>query len=298
MPHRPNFNKMRIKAFSQIITTTFCLTLLYGCQNRGTVTHSASEIKLPERGLCAHRGAMATHPENTITAFREAINAGAHMIEFDVFLTKDNEIVVIHDPTVDRTTNGKGRVADLTLEEIKMLDAGSWKSSEFTGERIPEFLEVLKIMPINIWLNIHVKGEDMLPVLVAETIAKENRLHQAFMACSETAAKKARDIVPEILICNMDRKASDQEYVNETIRMKADFIQLRDTIYPAFKEYSKILKEKGISINYYGTDSPGEIKSLFDYGVNFPLVNDITKSIVVAAGLNIKPVQPLFAIYK
>jgi glycerophosphoryl diester phosphodiesterase len=241
---------------------------------------------------------MATHPENTITAFREAINAGAHMIEFDVFLTKDNEIVVIHDPTVDRTTNGKGRVADLTLEEIKMLDAGSWKSSEFTGERIPEFLEVLKIMPINIWLNIHVKGEDMLPVLVAETIAKENRLHQAFMACSETAAKKARDIVPEILICNMDRKASDQEYVNETIRMKADFIQLRDTIYPAFKEYSKILKEKGISINYYGTDSPGEIKSLFDYGVNFPLVNDITKSIVVAAGLNIKPVQPLFAIYK
>jgi len=83
-----------------------------------------SEINLPERGLCAHRGAMETHPENTITAFREAIKAGVHMIEFDVQLSKDKKLAVIHDATVDRTTNGTGKVSELTLAEIRKLDAG------------------------------------------------------------------------------------------------------------------------------------------------------------------------------
>jgi glycerophosphoryl diester phosphodiesterase len=289
---------MKIRSILIVIISALYLTILSNCNNRGNGSGSTSLIKLPERGLCAHRGAMATHPENTLSAFREAIKAGAHMIEFDVFLTKDNEMVVIHDPTVDRTTNGSGRVADLTIKEIRELDAGSWKSSEFKGEKIPEFLEVLKIMPVNIWLNIHVKGEERLPVLVAETLAKEKRLLQSFMACSETAAKKAREIVPEIMICNMDRKESDQEYVNETIRMKADFIQLRDTICQDYKKYARELKEKGISVNYYGTDSPEDIKKLFDYGVDFPLVNDIINTIRVAEELNIKPVRAVYNINK
>lgn len=252
------------------------------------------DIELPERGLCAHRGAMETHPENTLLAFRKAIEAGAHMIEFDVHLTKDNEVVVIHDATVDRTTDGTGRVADLTLEELKKLDAGSWKSPEFTGERIPTLYETLSIMPINIWLNIHVKGEDLLPVLVAEMVAKENRLHQSFLACSAKAAKNARNIVPDIMICNMDRKEYNWDYVKGTIEMNADFIQLRRKIYPNFEDYIRVLKENEVRVNYYGTDDPYEIRQLFEYGVDFPLVDDILSSIHVAAELNISPAKPVF----
>ncbi len=255
---------------------------------------SATGPILPDRGLCAHRGAMTTHPENTLPAFRAAVNAGAHMIEFDVALTKDDEIVVIHDATVDRTTNGSGRVADFTFEEIRQLDAGSWKSPIFQGERIPTLEEVLEIMPVNIWLNIHLKGDDILGALVAETVKNHNRLHQSFIACGAGAAGKAREAVPEIMICNMDRKEDNMDYVLGTIALEAGFIQLRGAIYPEFESYTRILRENGVRINYFGTDDPDEIKTLFDYGVDFPLVNDIVNSIDVAAELGINPVEPEF----
>jgi len=124
-------------------------------------------------------------------------------------------------------------------------------------------------MPVNIWLNIHIKGEDLLPVLVQKTVADEKRLHQAFLACSTGGAKKAREAVPDIMICNMDRRESALIYVKETIAMKADFIQVTQPIDPAFAEYSDMLKEHGIKFNFFGTDSPDEIKKLFEYGVDF-----------------------------
>ncbi len=120
----------------------------------GTASKKTSK-GLPERGICAHRGAMETHPENTLAAFKEAVFLGAHMIEFDVRLTKDGHLVILHDETVDRTTNGMGKISELTLHEVKQLDAGSWKSEIFTGEKIPTLQEVLIVLPENIWLNIH-----------------------------------------------------------------------------------------------------------------------------------------------
>ena len=80
------------------------------------------------------------------------------MIELDLALSKDDAIVVLHDSTLDRTTDGKGLVSDWSLKELKTLDAGSFKATRFKGERIPTFQEVLGIMPENIWLNVHLKG--------------------------------------------------------------------------------------------------------------------------------------------
>ena len=257
-----------------------------------------SSIKLPERGLCAHRGALETHPENTIQAFRAAVKAGAQMIECDVWLTKDNQMVVIHDATVNRTTNGKGKVSDLTLDEIKQLDAGGWKSPQFTDVEIPTLKEVLSEMPYNIWLNVHIKGEGELPVMVARLIAEQNRLHQAFLACNLTAAKQAREAVPKILICNMERQNSVEEYIAGTISKKADFIQLLKANYPDLPSKTKELKKNGVRINYYKADSPEEVIELFEAGVDFPLVNDIVHMIDVAKKLNIEPVKPLFRIKK
>lgn len=237
---------------------------------------------------------METHPENTIPAFLAAVNAGAHMIEFDVFLTKDNEMVVIHDETVDRTTNGTGKVSEFTLQQIQELDAGGWKSSEFAREKIPTIDEVLAIMPVNVWLDIHLKGEGDLPVMVAKKIESENRLHQAFLACSKAAAGLVRQAVPGIMICNMDRQEKDADYVSETIDSESEFIQLRQPITPELPVYTRLLKDKGVRINFFGTDSPEEIRTLFESGVDFPLVNDINKSILIAIELDIKPVEPLY----
>jgi glycerophosphoryl diester phosphodiesterase len=93
--------------------------------------------------LIAHRGASGHAPENTLAAFRKAVALGVNFIETDLQLTRDTRLVAIHDDTVNRTTNGHGVVHDLSLEELRKLDAGSWFGSEFTGERIPTLDEIL-----------------------------------------------------------------------------------------------------------------------------------------------------------
>src|SRR5277367_6206624 len=94
--------------------------------------------------LIAHRGASGHAPENTLAAFRKAVALGVHFIETDLQLTRDTRLVAIHDDTVNRTTNGHGAVHDLSLEELRKLDAGSWFGSEFAGERIPTLEEILE----------------------------------------------------------------------------------------------------------------------------------------------------------
>src|SRR5512140_3219428 len=93
--------------------------------------------------VTAHRGFSGENPENTLASFRAAIAAGADMVELDVHLTRDNELVVIHDDTLERTTDGKGNVADKTLAELKALDAGFKFNPQFAGERIPTLAEGL-----------------------------------------------------------------------------------------------------------------------------------------------------------
>jgi glycerophosphoryl diester phosphodiesterase len=92
----------------------------------------------------AHRGASGYAPENTLAAFRRAVAQGVSFIETDLHLTRDAHFVAIHDETVDRTTNGHGTVQQMTLAEIRRLDAGSWFASEFIGERVPLLEEILE----------------------------------------------------------------------------------------------------------------------------------------------------------
>lgn len=108
--------------------------------------------------IFAHRGSAGTHPENTMAAFNEAFKVGADGIELDVQLTKDNQLVVIHDATVDRTTNGKGKVRDFNLQELQKLSAGAWFSSKYKHEKIPTLTEVLEWMADkDLLLNIELK---------------------------------------------------------------------------------------------------------------------------------------------
>jgi glycerophosphoryl diester phosphodiesterase len=94
--------------------------------------------------VIAHRGASGHAPENTLAAFKRAIALGATFIETDLQLSRDAHFVAIHDDTVNRTTNGQGKVHDLSLADLRRLDAGSWFGSEFSGERIPTLVEILE----------------------------------------------------------------------------------------------------------------------------------------------------------
>jgi glycerophosphoryl diester phosphodiesterase len=101
----------------------------------------------PERAplVVAHRGASADAPENTLAAFSLAMTHGAQLVECDVHLSTDGVPVVIHDETLDRTTDGTGPVSALTLSQLKALDAGGWKGARFSGERIPTLDETLAL---------------------------------------------------------------------------------------------------------------------------------------------------------
>ncbi|MBN2410585.1 glycerophosphodiester phosphodiesterase family protein [candidate division KSB1 bacterium] len=94
--------------------------------------------------VVGHRGNVKFAPENTIPAFETAFRLGADLVELDIRETKDGVLVIMHDESVDRTTNGTGKVADMTLAEIKNLDAGSWFGPEFKGVQVPTFKEVLQ----------------------------------------------------------------------------------------------------------------------------------------------------------
>lgn len=106
----------------------------------------------------AHRGASARAPENTLAAFKEAIRLGADLIECDVHLSADGVPVIIHDDTVDRTTNGRGAVSALACARLRRLDAGAWFSSRFRGERIPTLEEALECARGRCGLNLEIKG--------------------------------------------------------------------------------------------------------------------------------------------
>jgi glycerophosphoryl diester phosphodiesterase len=107
--------------------------------------------------ILAHRGASRRAPENTMAAFRLAAQLGADGVELDVQLSKDGEAVVMHDSRVDRTSDGHGRVADLTLAELRALDAGGWVAPEFAGERIPTLAEVLYELGPRLVLDVELK---------------------------------------------------------------------------------------------------------------------------------------------
>lgn len=282
------------KVEDSLVRILCILSVIIGAQSCIAAEGDASTgVEMPSRGICAHRGASDTHPENTLAAFREAVRLGAHMIEFDVALTEDGRLVLMHDSTLDRTTNGKGQVSEFTLAELKQLDAGSWKNSRFKGERIPTLDEALAIMPDNMWLNVHLKGGAKLAEEVTKQIVAADRLQQSFLACGEAATKAAKQIDARIRICNMERQANSLSYVNETIASRAEFIQLYggSSVDPAHTER---LREHGVRINYCCANDAEVVNALFKAGAEFPLVDRLEPMLKVADRHGIARLKPIY----
>lgn len=157
--------------------------------------------------LCvAHRGFSSKAPENTKAAFRLAMEESfVNWMEIDVQLTRDGVPVVIHDFSVDRTTSGKGKVKDLTWQEIRRMDAGIWKGREFQGEQVPSLDEVLQLVKGRLKLNIELKTSgDMYPGLeeaVLERIHAHHMTSDVVLTSFESKALlRAKEIDPEVKV--------------------------------------------------------------------------------------------------
>lgn len=159
-----------------LIGTGVALSLIFSPFSQAfAVDQTVGERKQVEN--VAHRGATGYAPENTIAAFDLAVDMKADYIEIDVQRSKDGKLVLIHDTTVDRTTDGTGKVGDLTFEQLRSLDAGSWKGEQFVGELIPTFEEILDRYHGKIGILIELKAPELYPGIeeqVAEVLKERN----------------------------------------------------------------------------------------------------------------------------
>ncbi|NHN29053.1 glycerophosphodiester phosphodiesterase family protein [Paenibacillus agricola] len=123
--------------------------------------------------VAAHRGYKSAYPENTLLAFQKALELGVDMLEFDLRLSKDNVLMVLHDETLDRTTNGTGPIGDYSLTELKQLDAGGWFNQVFEGLKIPTFEELCQLLQpySEVLLNVEIKKSENAQEAVDKTIA-------------------------------------------------------------------------------------------------------------------------------
>ena len=179
----------------------FLTTAVVGAADRPATIEEFYDSSARTR-VIAHRGFSGAAPENTIAAVRAAIEIQADMAEIDVTLTADGHIVVIHDETLDRTTNGGGLVSDFGLTALQQLDAGSWFAPRFAGERIPTLDIVLDEVEGRILLNVEIKSESVdrgvVPKL-ASSIRKRGMIDQVVVSSfSPTALEQMHSEAPEI----------------------------------------------------------------------------------------------------
>jgi glycerophosphoryl diester phosphodiesterase len=158
---------------------------------------------LPRPVVIAHRGDKTHTPENTLAAFRLAADKGAHAIEFDVKCSTAGQVVVIHDQTVNRTTNGRGDVSRLSFEALRELDAGTWFSGQFGGEKIPTLEEVFETVGRRIYMNIELTnyatpGDDLVPWVV--DLVKKHAMQERviFSSFRVQNLRMARTLLPEV----------------------------------------------------------------------------------------------------
>lgn len=148
----------------------------------------------------AHRGASGDGhaPENTLAAFQKAIEMGVDGVECDVHCTKDGSVVVIHDHTLNRTTDIKGAVEEMTLKEVKKADAGSWFDPRFAGERIPTLRELLKLAKGKAITVIEIKSENIADKVIKEIKDARAESEAVIISFHASALKDAHEIYPRI----------------------------------------------------------------------------------------------------
>lgn len=182
----------------------------------------------------AHRGVSNRAPENTMAAFRQALKMNCDYIELDLHMNRDGHLVVIHDTTVDRTTDGTGRVRNLTCRELKKFDAGSWFHPSFAGEKIPLFEEVLNAFGGKIGLLIELKKPSLYPGMVERVaeILKERQSeltaegHPVMVQSFDLQAlRRFHRMIPEIPVgVLISRRKHMKQRVLEDLAQFADYI--------------------------------------------------------------------------
>ncbi|MCD6287233.1 MAG: hypothetical protein J7M39_15095 [Anaerolineae bacterium] len=224
--------------------------------------------------LCAHRGLSQACPENTIPAFAAAMASGAHELELDVWTSRDGALVVCHDASVDRTTDGTGKIADLSWKEIRSLDAGIRTGVAWRGVRIPYLEEVLDVMDGRIGLNIHMKSEgpDGATIRrVCDLLTDRALTDIAYLALeTESALRTALEYAPDILRACLVSQGDPSVSIDVAARYACERIQFGRHV---TQEQIRRARELGLICNLFWSDDPSDGMAYVRSGIDVILTN-------------------------
>ena len=229
--------------------------------------------------LCAHRGFNTVAPENSLPAFGAAVALGAEEIEFDLWATRDRVLVSCHDSTLDRVSDGEGKIYDHTYEELLALDFGVKHGEKFKGLKIPTFEEILQKFAGRVIMNIHVKiwDKNMDDLMIEEIVALIRKYdcekHIYFMTSCDEVIRKVQNYAPDLRICvGWDGNKDPMSMVDRAIELGAYKIQL---FKPYFnQETVDKAHANGILCNVFYADDPDEARKYLDMGIDTVLTND------------------------
>jgi glycerophosphoryl diester phosphodiesterase len=221
----------------------------------------------------AHRGASAHAPENTLVAFREAIEMGVDGAECDVHCTKDGQVVVIHDHSLNRTTDTKGVIEEMMLSKVKKADAGSWFDPQFSGERIPTLREVLKLTRGKVITVIEIKPDNITDKVVEEienARAVDDVVLQSFHPSAVGGAQKLNPHIPRALLAtgrkSIRRLSSILNLIQKAAEVGAGVLNLSSRIITP--HLVKESHRRGIGVWAWTVDDEAEMKRLATMGVD------------------------------
>lgn len=233
----------------------------------------------PRPILLAHRGDLAHAPENTLPSFSQAIQKGADGVELDAKLTVDGHVIVIHDETVDRTTDGKGKVASFTLEAIRKLDAGSWFDAKFAGTKVPLLEEVFETVGKNKLINIELTNyhtpRDGLVKKVCELIKRHNNAGQIiFSSFLSSNLKIAQQTLPEIPRGLLALPGFMGLWARSFGFMFGDYQASHPYISDVSREHIQRAHRVKRRVHVWTANSPEDIQRLRDWGVDGLFTDD------------------------
>lgn len=266
--------KMMTILAASLALTSFTVPAL--AAEQGVAVNTISKQEQQEMVNVAHRGASGHAPENTMVAFQKGVEMKADYIEIDVQMTKDGELVVIHDTTVDRTTNGTGKVGDLTLEEIRQLDAGSWFSEAYVGEAVPTFEEVLDEFRGKVGILIELKAPELYPgveekmadALIERNMSKPNHNKIIIQSFNHKSMETSKELLPNLA----HGVLTGGSWADVTEEQLAQFATYADYFNPTMNivtdELVRDVHEAGMDIYPYTSRSPEQALRLFDLNVD------------------------------
>jgi glycerophosphoryl diester phosphodiesterase len=238
------------------------LAAVFTCAQVGLAEHMNPKQKIV---VIAHRGEHLHHPENTLPAFQAAIDAGADFFELDVRTTSDGKLVLMHDQSVDRTTNGTGLVRNLTFAQIRSLDAGSKFSPAFAGTRVPTFDEALALAHGKIGIYVDTKDAD--PQLLIDTIYRHHMQNHVVIYGDSNFLSNVEKLQPALRVMPEAENAEVCASLVEHLHPKVIAYDAGD-FHPDVIACAKRAGAKVYVDRLYSADNPADWQRAIDMGAD------------------------------